>query len=247
MEASWNHLCHCRRLAERCQLCTSTNAVLVLEEESYIKKASIIATTATKATITDKIRYMKWDIVFFDEVYMSYVPQIMIASTLARERMVLLGDFRQLAPIVQHSSISVLRNDIFKPSLLLIQKLREIPFLAFDEKRGVIVGSRSMQPDNKWTWNNYFYWKQYTIINCFTRFEEVLHDLPFVYTIWKSGGTLRAPRQSKEMQLEVAFPIRIIVLIHYGQENKKKTGQLWIVSKLSSKDGGGGSRPFRCS
>lgn len=90
------------------------HAVLVQEEESYIKKASIIATTATKATITDKIRELKWDIVFFDEVSMAYVPQIMIASTLARERLVLLGDFRQLAPIVQHSSTSVLRNDIFK-------------------------------------------------------------------------------------------------------------------------------------
>ena len=31
-----------------------------------------------------------------------------------------------------------------KPTLLLIQRLRDIPFLAYDERRGVIVGSRRM-------------------------------------------------------------------------------------------------------
>ena len=56
---------------------------------------------------------MKWDVVFFDEVSMAFVPQIMVASTLAREKLVLLGDFRQLAPIVQFSSTSILRKDIF--------------------------------------------------------------------------------------------------------------------------------------
>ncbi len=90
------------------------NVMLVEEEGKLIQKASIIATTATKATITDKIKDMKWDIVFFDEVSMALIPQIMIASTLARERLVLLGDFRQLAPIVQHNPSSILRNDVFK-------------------------------------------------------------------------------------------------------------------------------------
>lgn len=89
------------------------NKIVSLEEDANIRKASIIATTATKATISDKIKDIKWDIVFFDEVSMAFVPQIMVASTLARERLVLLGDFRQLAPIVQYSSKSLLRKDIF--------------------------------------------------------------------------------------------------------------------------------------
>lgn len=89
------------------------NAILSSEEDAYIRKASIIATTATKATISDKIQDIKWDVVFFDEVSMAFVPQIMVASTLAHERLVLLGDFRQLAPIVQFAPNSILRKDIF--------------------------------------------------------------------------------------------------------------------------------------
>ncbi len=90
------------------------SSIIVKEEENYINNASIVATTATKATITDSIKDMDWDVVFFDEVSMAFVPQIMVASTLAKEKLVLLGDFRQLAPIVQFSPTSILRNDIFK-------------------------------------------------------------------------------------------------------------------------------------
>ena len=40
--------------------------------------------------------------------------------------------------------LMLLGKDTDKPALLLIQRLRDIPFLAYDEKRGVIVGSRKM-------------------------------------------------------------------------------------------------------
>lgn len=36
-----------------------------------------------------------------------------------------------------------------KPSLLLIQKIRDIPFLVFDNSKGVIVGSRRMSKEAK--------------------------------------------------------------------------------------------------
>lgn len=61
--------------------------ILAFEENDYIRHASIVATTATKATITDSIKDMDWDVVFFDEVSMAFVPQIMVASTLAKEKL----------------------------------------------------------------------------------------------------------------------------------------------------------------
>ena len=51
--------------------------------------------------------------------------------------------------LFDHSLLMLLGRNTDEPSLLLIQKQQDIPFLAFDEKRGVIVGSRSMHPDNK--------------------------------------------------------------------------------------------------
>ena len=49
--------------------------------------------------------------------------------------------------LFDRSLLMLLGRNTDKPSLLLIQKLRDIPFLAFDEKRGVIIGSRSMKLD----------------------------------------------------------------------------------------------------
>ena len=49
--------------------------------------------------------------------------------------------------LFNRSLLMLLGRNTDKPSLLLIQKLRDIPFLAFDEKRGVIVGSRKMNKE----------------------------------------------------------------------------------------------------
>ena len=46
--------------------------------------------------------------------------------------------------LFDRSLLMLLGKDSDKPALLLIQRLRDIPFLAFDERRGVIVGSRRM-------------------------------------------------------------------------------------------------------
>ena len=46
--------------------------------------------------------------------------------------------------LFDRSLLMLLGKDTDKPALLLIQRLRDIPFLAWDERRGVIVGSRKM-------------------------------------------------------------------------------------------------------
>lgn len=83
------------------------------EEKRILNGARIIATTATKATINGDFAERKWDAVIFDEVSMAYVPQIIVAATLAREKLILLGDFKQLSPIVKSSESSLLKKDIF--------------------------------------------------------------------------------------------------------------------------------------
>lgn len=46
--------------------------------------------------------------------------------------------------LFDRSLLMLLGKDTDKPALLLIQRLRDIPFLAYDERKGVIVGSRKM-------------------------------------------------------------------------------------------------------
>lgn len=49
--------------------------------------------------------------------------------------------------LFDRSLLMLLGRNTDRPSLMLIQKLRDIPFLVFDEKRGVIVGSRKMSKE----------------------------------------------------------------------------------------------------
>ena len=84
-----------------------------LEEKSYVEKAMLVATTISKVTVDSLFEDRDFDVVMFDEVSMAYVPQIVCAAMHAREKLVLVGDFRQLAPIVQSDAKSVLSVDVF--------------------------------------------------------------------------------------------------------------------------------------
>lgn len=83
------------------------------EERKYVEKAKLVATTISKVTIDPLFDERDFDIVMFDEVSMAYVPQIIVAAMYAREKIILVGDFRQLAPIVQSEAKNVLGVDIF--------------------------------------------------------------------------------------------------------------------------------------
>ncbi len=84
-----------------------------VEERKYVEKARFVATTISKATIDSLFDEKPFDVVMFDEISMAYVPQIICAAMYANEKMVLVGDFRQLAPIVQSDAKDILGNDIF--------------------------------------------------------------------------------------------------------------------------------------
>lgn len=83
------------------------------EERHYVEKASFVATTISKVIIDPLFNEASFDVVMFDEVSMAYVPQIVVAATYAREKMIMVGDFRQLPPIVQSEAKKVLEVDIF--------------------------------------------------------------------------------------------------------------------------------------
>lgn len=80
------------------------------EREKLIKNANILGTTISKATIDELIYNQSFDIVFFDEASMAYIPQIIFASSLAIQKFICIGDMRQLAPI---SKVEELRKDIY--------------------------------------------------------------------------------------------------------------------------------------
>lgn len=85
------------------------------EEHAYINHARMIGTTISKVTVNPEFENRYFDLVMFDEVSMAYVPQVVVAASVAREKFMCVGDFRQLAPIAQsESSKGRLQTDMFK-------------------------------------------------------------------------------------------------------------------------------------
>ena len=91
----------------------SIRRAVLAEEQSFVNTAQLVATTISKVTIDPLFERVKYDIVMFDEVSMAYVPQVICAAAHAREKLILVGDFRQLAPIVQSDAKDILGKDIF--------------------------------------------------------------------------------------------------------------------------------------
>jgi len=74
-------------------------------EELVIKDASIIATTLTRAYLKDSIQNRRFDTVILDEASMAPIPALWIAASIADENAVVVGDPKQLPPIVLSSHI----------------------------------------------------------------------------------------------------------------------------------------------
>ncbi len=92
----------------------SLRASLKEEEKVCAGSAEILATTISKVTIDKLFENRKYDVVMFDEVSMAYITQIVCAAMYAKRRFVCVGDFRQLAPIVQAKKSEILKKDIFE-------------------------------------------------------------------------------------------------------------------------------------
>lgn len=75
-----------------------------LEELSInlIKEAKLIATTLTKSYSDKVVLNREYDCVIVDEASMAPLPALWCASGLAKQKVVIVGDFYQLPPVVKH-------------------------------------------------------------------------------------------------------------------------------------------------
>ena len=70
-------------------------------EQVVISEATIVATTLTRAYLRESIQSRRFDTVILDEASMAPIPALWVAASLADKNAVLVGDFKQLPPIVQ--------------------------------------------------------------------------------------------------------------------------------------------------
>lgn len=85
-------------------------------ETSILKDAVLLATTLTKAYTEEAIYTRQFDIVIVDEASMAPLPMLFFDCGLATQKIIVIGDFRQLAPIARSDTELTkkwLKRDIF--------------------------------------------------------------------------------------------------------------------------------------
>lgn len=86
-------------------------------EDNLLQEACIIGTTLTKGFTKEGMFTRRFDVVIVDEASMAPLPALFFVSGLATERVVVIGDFRQLPPIAQAETQAVrkwLKTDVFE-------------------------------------------------------------------------------------------------------------------------------------
>ena len=77
---------------------------LKMVEDLVIAHATVVATTLTRAYLRDSIQSRRFDTVILDEASMAPIPALWVAASLAGCNAVVVGDFKQLPPIVLSES-----------------------------------------------------------------------------------------------------------------------------------------------
>jgi hypothetical protein len=86
-------------------------------ELQLVSQAQVVTCTLSKMTIAPEVFQRQFDAVIIDEASMAFIPHCVLAATLARQRIAIFGDFRQLAPISQSeepAALQWLHRDIFE-------------------------------------------------------------------------------------------------------------------------------------
>ena len=87
-------------------------------EKNLINEAKVIGTTLSMFHSKSKLYTRNYDVIIIDEVTMAIQPQIFLASCFANKKIIVVGDFNQLQPIIRTKNnnqvIEWLKKDIFR-------------------------------------------------------------------------------------------------------------------------------------
>lgn len=139
-------------------------------EREVISRAAVLGATLTKTYLSDDIQARKFDTVILDEASMAPIPALWAAALLAENNLVIVGDFKQLPPIVLSKNDLTkkwLGRDVFEASGMKAKWVKnETPpcFAPLLEQRRMLPEIASVA--------NIFYDKQ--LVNAFTTPEQYI-------------------------------------------------------------------------
>lgn len=111
------------------QRLAALEAQLVQIEKEVMQRCRVLATTVYRVYLSEEI-FREYDVVVIDEASMVILPLVYYAASLARQTVVVAGDFRQLPPIVTSEDDLVkewLGKDVFRKAGIPEQVARGEP------------------------------------------------------------------------------------------------------------------------
>ena len=128
-----------------------------------ISHVPIIGTTLTKAYLEDAIQERGFDTVILDEASMASIPALWCSAYLAERNIIIVGDFRQLPPIVvseEDKAKKWLGTDIFAHSNMIDPERRPDYFIALNKQYRMEndiadIASHLYYPDNRLITDDY--------------------------------------------------------------------------------------------
>ncbi|MBD2036580.1 AAA family ATPase [Leptolyngbya sp. FACHB-321] len=124
-----------------------------------VAKGMVVGCTLSKATIAKEIFERQFDAVIIDEASMAYIPHCTYGATLAKKRIAIFGDFRQLAPVSQAKTSNAeefLQRDIFDEAGIIDSVSRGTP----DDRLVLLKTQYRMHPSISAIPNELFYKNQ---------------------------------------------------------------------------------------
>jgi hypothetical protein len=131
------------------------DAKLAQVEHEVINNAAVVGATLIKAYLSDDIQGRKFDTVVLDEASMAPIPALWAAALLSEKNLIIVGDFKQLPPIVMSENKFAKRwlgNDVFEESRVKERWENNTPpphFVPLTEQRRMLPAIASVA--------NYFY------------------------------------------------------------------------------------------
>jgi hypothetical protein len=148
-------------------------------KQELIENAIVIGTTLTKTYISKDLYKKKFDIVIVDEVSTALLPALFFACSLAASKIVIVGDFKQLGPVVRNSDNEVveawLKRDIFEITGIA----KKIDAGLEDEKLIILREERRMPEEILSLVNDLIYGGRLKPLKDKAESEEIINSEPF--------------------------------------------------------------------
>jgi hypothetical protein len=120
------------------------NKTLESIEKSVVAEARIIGATVTKTYLTRQL-FGNFDAVIIDEASMVMLPAVHYVSGLAREKVIVSGDFRQLSPIVPTEQAAI--QEVVGPNVFQSAGIEEAVDNRKSPKRAVMLKEQYRMKD----------------------------------------------------------------------------------------------------